>query len=164
ISDAQRSEFMSVPLLPETREVQAKIFALYRDYFDRAEKKRRWSLKDDIPWDKCNPNLDPALADIVQTFCAVELYLPDYLSKLIPQVRTVHGRSWMLANWGYEESKHSIGFSDWLARSKQRSEEQLVDMEETVFSYEWNLPYDNARAMVCYTMFQELATWLHYKN
>src|SRR3954452_5940246 len=37
-------------------------------------------------------------------------------------------------------------------------------MEETGFSYEWKLPYDNARAMVCYTMFQELATWLHYKN
>lgn len=155
---------MSVPLLPETREVQTKIFALYRDYFDRAEKKRRWSLKYDIPWGQCNPNLDPAIADIIQTFCAVELYLPDYLSKLIPQVRTVHGRSWMLANWGYEESKHSMGFADWLLHSGRRTGEQLADMEDTVFSYEWNLPYDNARAMVCYTMFQELATWLNYKN
>ncbi len=155
---------MSVAILPETRDIQTRIFALYRDYFDRAEKKRRWSLRDDIPWDQCNPKLDPAIADIVQTFCAVELYLPDYLSKLIPQVRTVHGRSWMLANWGYEESKHSMGFADWLLRSGHRTGEQLADMEETVHGYEWNLPYGNARAMVCYTMFQELATWLHYKN
>src|SRR4051794_28682653 len=125
---------MSVPLLPETREVQVRIFNLYREYFDRAEKKRRWSLRDDIPWAQCNPNINPAIAEIVQTFCAVELYLPDYLSKLIPQVRTVHGRAWMLANWGYEESKHSMGFSDWLLHSKQRTGEQLADMEETVFN------------------------------
>jgi acyl-[acyl-carrier-protein] desaturase len=155
---------MSVPLLPETREVQARIFALYRDYFDRAEKKRRWSLRDDIPWDQCNAHLNPAIADIVQTFCAVELYLPDYLSKLIPQVRAVHGRAWMLASWGYEESKHSMAFADWLLRSGQRTGEQLTDLEETVFSHEWDPPYDNGRGMVCYTMFQELATWLHYKN
>src|SRR6202007_537752 len=147
-------EFMdTTPLTPEPPEVLAELYRVFRDYFDLAAKRRRWSIKDDIPWDKCNRSLNPAIADIVQTFCAVELYLPDYLAKLIPQVRTVHGRSWMLANWGYEESKHSIVFSDWLARSGHRTEEQLVDMEETVFSYEWNLPYDNARAMVCYTMF-----------
>src|SRR5262245_23646676 len=155
---------MDVFLLPETREVRAKIYHLYRDYFDRAEKKRRWSLADDIPWDQCNRSLDPAIADVVETFCAVELYLPDYLSKLIPQVRAVRGRAWMLANWGYEESKHSMALGDWLLRAGQRSDEAMADLEREVFSHEWNLPYDNARAMVCYTMFQELATWLHYAN
>ena len=40
--------------------------ALYRDHFDRAEKKRRWSLRDDIPWGQCNPSLDPAIADVVE--------------------------------------------------------------------------------------------------
>jgi acyl-[acyl-carrier-protein] desaturase len=155
---------MDMSLLPETREVRAKIYHLYRDYFDRAEKKRRWSLVDDIPWDQCNRGLDPAIADVVETFCAVELYLPDYLSKLIPQVRATRGRAWMLANWGYEESKHSMALGDWLLRSGMRSEEQMADMEEGVFRQEWDLPHDNGRAMVCYTMFQELATWLHYKN
>ena len=69
----------------ETRDTRNQLYRMYRDYFDLAEKKRRWSLRNDIPWDQCNPNLDPAIADIVQTFCMVELYLPDYLSKLIPQ-------------------------------------------------------------------------------
>jgi acyl-[acyl-carrier-protein] desaturase len=152
------------PPLPETPEVQAEIYRLFRDYFDRAEKKRRWSLRDDIPWDQCNPSLNPAVADVVETFCAVEMYLPDYLSKLIPQVRAVRGRAWMLANWGYEECKHSMALGDWLLRSGHRSEERMADMENEVFSHEWGLPYDNARGMVCYTMFQELATWLHYYN
>jgi acyl-[acyl-carrier-protein] desaturase len=140
------------------------MYRLYRDYFDRAEKKRRWSVKDGIPWHQCNPSLNPAIAEVVQTFCMVELYLPDYVGKLIPQVRDNRGRAWMIANWGYEESKHSMALGDWLVHSKQRTEEQMADMEGNVFSYEWQLPYDNARAMVCYTTFQELATWLHYKN
>ncbi len=45
---------------PESPEVQKKIYLLFRDYFDRAEKKRRWSIRDDIPWDQCNPSLNPA--------------------------------------------------------------------------------------------------------
>lgn len=149
---------------PESPETLRKIYLLFREYFDLAEKKRRWNIREDIPWDQCNPNLDPAIADVLETFTAVELYLPDYLSKLIPQVRANRGRAWMLANWGYEECKHSMVFGDWLLRSKHRSDEQLADLEGEVFSHEWDLPYDNARGMVCYTMFQEMATWLHYYN
>ena len=155
---------MSTQPLPDSQMIRAEIYRVYRDYFDKAEKKRRWSLKEGIPWDQCNAALNPAVADVVESFCAVELYLPDYLSKLIPQVRANRGRAWMLANWGYEESKHSMALGDWLLRSGHRSEEQMADMEEEVFAHEWDLPHDNARAMICYTMVQELATWLHYQN
>ena len=148
----------------ESGEVKTKIYRLYRDYFDRAEKKRRWSVRDGIPWDQCNPALDPAVADVVQTFCMVELYLPDYLAKLLPQVRAHRGRAWMLANWGYEESKHSLALGDWLLYSGHRTEEQMTDMEDAVFENTWELPHDNGRAMLCYTMVQELATHLHYRN
>jgi acyl-[acyl-carrier protein] desaturase len=153
---------MHVPLTPEPPEVVASLYRQFRDYFDLAERKRRWSIRDDIPWDRCNRSLNPAIADVVETFCAVELYLPDYLSKLIPQVRANHGRAWMLANWGYEEAKHSMVLEDWLLRSRHRSHEQVADMHDEVFAHEWDLPYDNARAMLCYTTFQELATRIHY--
>jgi acyl-[acyl-carrier-protein] desaturase len=144
--------------------ILAKVYRLYRDYFDRAEKKRRWSVRDDIPWDQCNSHLDPAIADVVQTFCSVELFLPDYLSKLMPQVRSVRGRAWFLANWGYEESKHFLALGDWLLYSRHRSDEQMVDLERSMSQLEWDLPYNSALGMVCYTVFQELATWVHYKN
>lgn len=147
---------------PEPPEVLSALYRQFRDYFDLAERKRRWSIRNDIPWDQCSRGLDPAIADVVETFCAVELYLPDYLSKLIPQVRANHGRAWMLANWGYEEAKHSMVLEDWLLRSRQRSDEQIADLHRQVFAHEWNLPYDNACAMLCYTTFQELATRLHY--
>src|SRR5437899_2392707 len=60
-------------------ETLSRIYHLFRDFFDKAEKKRRWNLREDIPWDQCNPHLNPAIADVVQTFCSVELFLPDYL-------------------------------------------------------------------------------------
>src|SRR4051812_18412451 len=83
-------------------ELEGALWRLYRDFFDQAEKKRRWSVRDDIPWDECNPQLDPAIADVVESFTAVELYLPDYTSKILPVVRPSRGRVWFYANWGYE--------------------------------------------------------------
>lgn len=155
---------MTTSSYSDTPEVSAEIYRLFREFFDRAEKKRRWALHRDIPWEQANRNLDPSFALVVESFCAVELYLPDYLSKMIPQIRSERGPAWFMANWGYEESKHSLALGDWLLHSKMRTEEQRVDLEKEVFRHEWNLPMDNPLGMVCYSMVQELATWLHYRN
>jgi len=155
---------MSSVLNPDNPALTAKIYNLYREFFDQAEKRRRWSLAKDIPWEQCNANINPAVANVVESFCAVELYLPDYMAKILPLIRASRGRAWFLANWGYEESKHSLALGDWLLRSGLRSEEQMVDLENKVFNNEWNLPLDDMRGMVCYSMAQELATWLNYRN
>jgi acyl-[acyl-carrier protein] desaturase len=149
------------PVIPE---VERALWRIYRDYFDTAEKKRRWRVREDIPWDECNPNLDPAIADVVETFCCVELYLPDYVGKVLPVVRHSRGRTWFYANWGYEESKHSLVLSDWLLRSGHRTDEQMFDMERMVFEREWNLPQDTPIGMLAYAMVQEQATFLNYRN
>jgi acyl-[acyl-carrier-protein] desaturase len=149
---------------PDSPYFSANSYSLYRDFFDQAERRRRWRVKEDIPWDQCNPKVNPAAADVVESFCAVELYLPDYLGKILPHIRASRGRAWFTANWGYEESKHSLALGDWLLHSGWRSEEQMTDLEAEVFSHEWDLPMDDVRGMVCYSMAQELATWLHYHN
>jgi acyl-[acyl-carrier-protein] desaturase len=148
----------------ESPETRAKIYAAYRSYFDLAERKRRWNIRTDIPWDKCNKSIDSVIADVVQTFCMVELYLPDYVAKQLPPVRANRGRAWMLANWGYEESKHSMVLEDWLVRSGHRTEKQMAELADNVLATEWNVLYGTPRAAVIYTMFQELATQLHYRN
>jgi acyl-[acyl-carrier-protein] desaturase len=145
-------------------DLETAFWRLYREFFDKAEKKRRWRIADDIPWDKCNPKLNPAVADVVESFCAVELYLPDYTSKILPVVRPSKGRTWFYANWGYEESKHSLALGDWLLRSGARTDEQMCDIERQVFEREWNLPHDDHLGMLIYAMVQELATWLNYRN
>jgi acyl-[acyl-carrier-protein] desaturase len=153
------------PASPEVcPELEGALWRIYRDFFDNAEKKRRWRIREDIPWNECNPNLDPAIADVVETFCCVELYLPDYVAKVLPLARNSMGRSWFYANWGYEESKHSLVLCDWLLRSKSRTDEYMVDLERMVFEREWNLPHDSSLGMLAYAMVQEHATFINYRN
>lgn len=151
-------------LCPACPELEKALWRLYRDFFDQAERKRRWSIREDIPWDQTNGHLDPAIADVVESFCAVELYLPDYTSKVLPLVRRSKGRAWFYANWGYEESKHSLALGDWLLKSGHRSDEYMADLEGQIFQKEWNLPQDSQLGMLVYAMVQEYATWLNYRN
>jgi acyl-[acyl-carrier-protein] desaturase len=155
---------MSDRLAPSSPELQAILYRNFRQFFSRAESKRRWSLEDDIPWDQVNPNMTPAVADIVESFCAVELFLPDYVSKSLPMLRQNRGWAWFQINWGYEESKHSLALGDWLLRSGLRTEEQMADLQQEVYAHEWHLPEDSASGMVIYGMAQELATWVNYKR
>jgi acyl-[acyl-carrier-protein] desaturase len=155
---------MSELLSPDNPELKKKLYPLFRHFFAVAERRRRWSVDQDIPWDRANRNLDPAIATVVESFCAVELYLPDYVAKALPMIRTNRGWAWMHLNWGYEECKHSLALGDWLVKSGHRTEEQMADLENTLFKHEWNLPQDSAPGMLIYAMVQELATWLHYRN
>ena len=155
---------MSSALHPENPALRAGLYRLYREFFDLAERKRRWSLADDIPWDQVNRTVDPAIAAVVESFCAVELYLPDYVAKALPMIRANKGWAWFHVNWGYEESKHSLALGDWLLKSGARSDEQMADLEADVFRHEWNLPHDSPHGMLVYAMTQELATWIHYRN
>src|SRR5947209_10598479 len=155
---------MDASLTPDDPDTRRKVYAAYRAYFDLAERKRRWSVRDDIPWGDCSPDIDPVIADVVQTSCMVELFLPDYLAKQLPVVRANRGRAWMLANWGYEESKHSMALEDWLVKSGHRTERQVEEIADGVLATEWQVLYGTPRAAVIYTMFQELATQLHYRN
>jgi len=45
-----------------------------------------------------------------------------------------------------------------------RSDEQMADLEESIFKWEWNLPHDSHLGMLVYAMVQEVATWLNYRN
>lgn len=143
---------------------EAALWRLYRRFFDQAERKRRWSIERDIPWEKCNKTLDPVIADVVESFCVVELYLPDYLAHAMPWSRPSRAHTWFYANWGYEESKHSLALNDWLLKSGMRSEERMADLEGQVYQHPWQLPHDNVVALLAYAMVQERATALNYRN
>ena len=145
-------------------ELEPALWRLYRHFFDQAERRRRWSIEKDIPWTQCNTNLDPVIADVVESFCAVELYLPDYLVNAMPWSRPSRASTWFYANWGYEESKHSLALHDWLLKSGLRSEERMADLEGEIFRHPWQLPHDNVVAMLAYAMVQERATALNYRN
>ncbi len=147
-----------------TAQIEDIFFENYLKFFKLAEEKRRWSIDHDIPWDKVNPDTSDLTAHIVQSFSAVEMYLPDYTSRIMELIRRSRGRAWFQANWGYEESKHSMVLEEWLLRSGKRTEEQVKQFVRALLGEEWKLPFDNPRQMIIYTMIQELATRLNYLN
>jgi acyl-[acyl-carrier-protein] desaturase len=140
----------------------AKVYELYATFFDKAERERRWNPYKDVPWEKVNRDATEELAVVAETFCAVESYLPDYVSKGINLVRKSFGQAWFAANWAYEESKHSIALQEYLVRSGKRTPEQMFDLQFRLKDLEWELPFSTAQQMTLYGVFQEMATFFIY--
>jgi acyl-[acyl-carrier-protein] desaturase len=145
-------------------QIEEIFFEQYLRYFKNAEERRRWSIERDIPWDLEIPRPDETTACIVESFSAVEMFLPDYTHKIMELIRRSRGRAWFQANWGYEESKHSMVLDRWLQASGARTAEQMEAFERSLLGAEWNLPFETPRQMILYTMIQELATGVNYTN
>ena len=81
----------------------------YLEFFETAERKRRWSVFDDVPWEKLDGDQQhESKAVCIETFCAEELYIPDFCSQSVDLTRSVFGFAWFQINWSYEESKHGL--------------------------------------------------------
>jgi acyl-[acyl-carrier-protein] desaturase len=141
---------------------QERLYRLYKTFFDKAEEERRWNPFRDVPYDKIPRDAPEVLAVVAETFCCVESYLPDYVSKGINIVRPYFGQAWFSANWGYEESKHSVALMEYLLRSGKRTPEQMFDLQNKLMSADWQLPFNTARQMTIYGCFQEQATFVIY--
>ena len=139
-----------------------RLYREYMEFFERAERERRWSVFSDIPWDDINPETSEDMALCVETFASVEMYLPDYVAGGINVVRDYFGTAWFQANWGYEESKHSLALGEYLVRSGKRTKEEWFGLQKKIFSKQWQRPFETARQMTCYGMIQEQATFLIY--
>jgi acyl-[acyl-carrier-protein] desaturase len=145
----------------ETR-LAMRMYQEYTTFFQKAERERRWNPFDDIPWDKINKNASEDLALCAETFCGVEMYLPDYVAGGINVVRKSFGQAWFQANWAYEESKHALALTEYLLRSGKRTDEQMVDYQNKIFDKVWDRPFDTPRQMTIYGVIQEMATFVIY--
>jgi len=100
---------MSNAISPDDPVLRVRFNQLYREFLDRRRTKttlvpqRRHSLE---PGESLDTR---SIADVVESFWrTVEMYLPDYIAKALPLIRKNKGWAWFHANWGYEESRHSI--------------------------------------------------------
>ncbi len=66
------------------------VYRLYLDFLETAEKKRCWSIVDDIPWIELDVSkATETHAQRVEIFCSEELYVPDYSAKGLELVRSM---------------------------------------------------------------------------
>jgi len=150
--------------MDDSSAMRDKMYQAYLEFFEVAERKRRWNIFDDVPWDKLDASLNSELkATRIETYCAEEFYLPDYTAGGVQLSRQIFGAAWFQACWSYEESKHGLVFREYLTRSGMRSPSQFAKFEEAVFASRWKLPFTTRRQMACYGALQEAATFLAYK-
>lgn len=142
--------------------LEEKLYQEYLQFFEKAERERRWNVFTDIPWERVNKDATEELALCAETFCSVEMYLPDYVAGGINVVRKHFGQAWFQANWAYEESKHSLALMQYLVKSGKRTEEQMVDLQGRLFEKQWDLPFHTSRQMTFYGCVQEMATFVIY--
>jgi acyl-[acyl-carrier-protein] desaturase len=144
---------------------EEQLYRRYLEFFETAERKRRWNVFDDVPWDladRLEPNADLVLC--AETFCAVESYMPDYVGEGLNLVRESFGQAWWHVNWGYEEAKHALALREYLVKTGQRSAQQMIDFETGLLAKRWKLPFTTTRRMVCYGALQEKTTWMIYRR
>lgn len=143
-------------------DLERRLYDQYLQFFDAAERERRWSPLRDVPWSDARPDVSEELLTVAETFCAVESYLPDYVARGINLVRSHFGQAWFAANWAYEESKHALVLMEYLMRSGRRTPEQLLDFQSALKAREWTLPFSTPRQMTVYGALQEMATFVIY--
>jgi acyl-[acyl-carrier-protein] desaturase len=142
-----------------------KIYREYMSFFEKAERTRRWSVFNDVPWELAErTQKDEALALCAETFCGVEMYLPDYVAQGINIVRDSFGQAWFGANWAYEESKHSLVLQEYLLRTGQRTFEEIQEYQRQVLTKHWHKPFTTARQMTIYGAIQEMTTFVIYNK
>ena len=148
-----------------SRSLRENFYRAYMEFFEHAERSRRWNVFDDIPWEKLEKTpKNEKLALCAETFCGVEMYLPDYIKTNLEVLQGNFGRVWFAANWGYEESKHALALREYLKRSGHRTDAQLFEYEEKLFSKHWPTPFPTERQMTCYAAIQERTTFVIYKK
>jgi acyl-[acyl-carrier-protein] desaturase len=144
--------------------IREKMYKAYVEFFEGAERKRRWNIFDDVPWEQLDSSLNTERKAIrIETYCAEECYLPDYSTGGIELLRSIFGAAWFQACWSYEESKHGLVFREYLTRSGMRSQQQFDQLEASILATRWKLPFATRRQMACYGALQETATFLAYK-
>ena len=147
---------------PKDTARQARLYEMYKTFFDKAEQERRWNPLRDVPYEKISKEAPESLVVVAETFCCVESFLPDYVASGINVVRPYFGQTWFAANWAYEESKHSVALMEYLLRSGRRSPEQMFDLQSQLMETKWTMPFTTARQMTIYGCFQEMATFVIY--
>ena len=107
------------------RATEDVLYELFRTFFRRAERERRWNLWADVPWDQAPSGATAALAEAALAVYAEELFLPDYSEQTLHLLRSSRGRAWFVTRWSYEEGKHVLALGEWLVRSGSYTDDQL---------------------------------------
>ena len=156
-----------IELQPWEEEFGERINTMFWDFFDKSEDpegwNRRWNIQRDVDWRQVAAQpIDPNLAGLIESFFAVESWLPDFAGSGLTFYRRLLGLSHNHVNWSYEELKHGRLLELVLERSGARSAADIAEFRRDLWRTVWTAPFNTARQMLCYAMIQEKATNRNY--
>jgi hypothetical protein len=163
-----REERVRIPVSPWEEEYGWRVEQAFWSYFNRSEDpegwNRRWIIERDVPWEAvAREPLSEDAALMIESFFAVESYLPDFAEKGLGYYRTMVGLSNAHINWSYEELKHGRTLQLILERSGARTTDQTREFRQELARNAWTMPYPTARQMLIYAAFQEKETQRNYE-
>ncbi len=164
-----KEEAVKINISPWEEEFGWRVEEHFWDRFNRSEDpdgwNRRWIIEKDVPWKqvKAEP-ISKDTASMVESFYAVESFLPDFAEKGLGYYRSMVGLSNSHINWSYEELKHGRTLQLILERSGARTPEDMRKFRTDLARSQWNMPYPTAREMLIYAAFQEKETQRNYDH
>jgi hypothetical protein len=162
-------EHIALPISAWEEELGWRIEQTFWSFFNKSEDpegwNRRWIVERDVPWEQVGREpLSEEAALMIESFFAVESYLPDFAEKGLGYYRRMVGLSNTHINWSYEELKHGRTLQLVLERSGARTVEQTRDFRIALARNVWTIPYPTARQMLIYAAFQEKETNRNYEH
>jgi acyl-[acyl-carrier-protein] desaturase len=156
-------------LAPWEVEIGERIDSLFWDFFDKSEDpegwNRRWVISRDVDWRAVAAQpLDDNLVGLLESFYAVESYLPDFAGKGLAFYRRLLGLAHNHINWSYEELKHSRALELVIVESGARTRQQVTEFLRSVWREVWMAPFNTPRRMIAYAAMQERATHRNYEQ
>lgn len=164
-----REDRIPVPTSPWEEDFGWRVEQAFWSYFNRSEDpegwNRRWIIERDVPWaDVSREPISDDAALMIESFFAVESFLPDFAEQGLGYYRSMVGLSNTHINWSYEELKHGRTLQLILERSGARTPEQTRDFRLELARNQWTMPYPTARQMLIYAAFQEKETQRNYEH
>ena len=164
-----KEERRPVDISPWEEEFGWRMEEKFWEFFNRTEDpegfNRRWVIERDIPWEQvAREPLTEDAALMIESFYAVESYLPDFAEKGLNHYRRLVGVSNSHINWSYEELKHGRTLQLVLERAGARTRQQMRDFRTALARNEWTSPYPTPRQMLIYAAFQEKETNRNYEH
>jgi len=164
-----REDKIDVAISPWEEEFGWRVEQTFWNFFNRSEDpegwNRRWIVEKDVPWEDVGREpISEDAALMIESFFAVESYLPDFAEKGMGYYRKMVGLSNGHINWSYEELKHGRTLQLVLERSGARTPDQTRDFRMALARKGWSMPYPTARQMLIYASFQEKETQRNYEH
>jgi hypothetical protein len=163
-----REDRVQVPVSAWDEDFGWRVEQAFWSYFNKSEDpegwNRRWIVERDVPWESiAREPLSEDAALMIESFFAVESYLPDFAEKGLGYYRSIVGLSNAHINWSYEELKHGRTLQLILERSGARTTDQTRDFRLALARNAWTMPYPTTRQMLIYAAFQEKETQRNYE-